>query len=224
MYEFSEHNPEDDISYFDPRICVIGLGHEGLSLTKLFSTKFQTIGFDLDQTRVAALMYGNDSAEEKTGEFLYHGLHRSLTYTSEINQIRNCNFYIIAVPPKQKKQNGSDLESLWCACEIVGQVISGGNVVVYDTCFSPGFTKDECIPVIEKVSGLTCNSDFFAGYCPDSIHHDPKKQQATDRIRKITSGSTPEIGRMINEIYAAVLSGGTLPASSTREADAATAF
>ncbi|MBO4566793.1 MAG: nucleotide sugar dehydrogenase, partial [Bacteroidales bacterium] len=154
----------------DIRICVIGLGYVGLPLARLFSTKYPTVGFDLNGARVAALMQGHDSTLEVSDELLQEAISRNgLRCTSSLDDIRGCNFYVVAVPTPVDENNRPDLKPLKGASETVGRVISNGDVVVYESTVYPGVTEEECLPVVERVSGLIFNVDFFAGYSPERI-------------------------------------------------------
>ena len=202
------------------RICVIGLGYVGLPLARLFSTKYETIGFDMNQHRVDALMAGHDDTLEVADELLQSALANGFVCTTDIEQIRDCNFYVVAVPTPVDENNNPDLTPLYGASTTVGKVISNGDIVVYESTVYPGVTEDECIPVVEKVSGLKFNEDFFAGYSPERINPGDKLH-TVEKIKKVTSGSTPEIGQKVNEIYASVITAGTHLASSIKVAEAA---
>lgn len=204
----------------ETKICVIGLGYVGLPLARLFSTKYQTIGFDMSQTRVDALMAGHDTTLEVNDDLLREALDNGFVCTTDIEQIRDCNFYVIAVPTPVDVNNNPDLTPLYGASTTVGKVISKGDIVVYESTVYPGVTEDECIPVIEKVSGLKYNVDFFAGYSPERINPGDK-QHTVDKIKKVTSGSTPEIGEWVNAIYSSVITAGTHLAPSIKVAEAA---
>lgn len=204
----------------DIKICVIGLGYVGLPLARLFSTKFPTVGFDMSQKRVDALMAGHDCTLEVSDELLQGALKNGLICTTDIELIRNCNFYVVAVPTPVDKNNNPDLTPLYGASTTVGKVISKGDIVVYESTVYPGVTEDECIPVVEKESGLKFNVDFYAGYSPERINPGDKLH-TVEKIKKVTSGSTPEIGRIINDIYASVITAGTHLASSIKVAEAA---
>jgi UDP-N-acetyl-D-galactosamine dehydrogenase len=211
---------ENKTSNFNPRICVIGLGYVGLPLARLMSTKFQTIGFDLNQSRVDELMSGRDSTLEVDEKLLQEAIKNGFTCTTDIEQIRDCNFYIVAVPTPVDKNNNPDLRPLWGASETVGKVISKGDIVVYESTVYPGVTEDECVPIVERVSGLKYNIDFFAGYSPERINPGDK-EHTVEKIKKVTSGSTPETARIVNEVYASVITAGTHPAPSIKVAEAA---
>ena len=190
------------------KICVIGLGYVGLPLARLFSTKYETIGFDMNQSRVDALMCGHDATLEVDDKLLQSALQNGFRCTTDIEEIRSCNFYVVAVPTPVNNDKTPDLSPLYGASTTVGKVISKGDIVVYESTVYPGVTEDECIPVIEKISGLKFNIDFFAGYSPERINPGDKLH-TVEKIKKITSGSTPEIGQKINEVYSSVITAGT---------------
>lgn len=204
----------------DIKICVIGLGYVGLPLARLFSTKYPTVGFDMSQKRVDALMSGHDSTLEVADDLLQNALKNGFVCTTDINAIRDCNFYIVAVPTPVDINNNPDLTPLYGASNTVGKVISKGDIVVYESTVYPGVTENECVPVVERVSGLKFNVDFFAGYSPERINPGDKLH-TVEKIKKVTSGSTPEIGKIINEIYASVIAAGTHLAPSIKVAEAA---
>jgi UDP-N-acetyl-D-galactosamine dehydrogenase len=202
------------------KVAVIGLGYVGLPLARLMSTKYKTVGFDLKQSRVDELMSGHDSTLEVDDKLLQEAIRNGFTCTTDIEQIRDCNFYIVAVPTPVDKNNNPDLRPLYGASETVGKVIFKGDIVVYESTVYPGVTEDECIPVIEKVSGLKYNEDFFAGYSPERINPGDK-EHTVEKIKKVTSGSTPEIGKIVDEVYASVITAGTHLAPSIKVAEAA---
>lgn len=204
----------------DIKICVIGLGYVGLPLARLFSTKYRTVGFDMSRKRVDALMAGHDATREVPDDLLQAAIADGFVCTSDIERIRDCNFYVVAVPTPVDENNNPDLTPLYGASTTVGQVISKGDVVVYESTVYPGVTEEECIPVVEKVSGLKYNEDFFAGYSPERINPGDKKH-TVEHIRKVTSGSTPAIGKFIDEVYSSVITAGTHLAPSIRVAEAA---
>ena len=202
------------------KIAVIGLGYVGLPLARLFSTKFETIGFDMNQKRVDALMAGHDATLEVSDELLQDAIkNHGFVCTTDLEQIRSCNFYVVAVPTPVDKNNTPDLKPLYGASETVGKVISKGDIVVYESTVYPGVTEDECIPVVEKVSGLKYNVDFFAGYSPERINPGDK-EHTVEKIRKVTSGSTPEIADIVDSVYSSVLVNGTHKAPSIKVAEA----
>ena len=203
------------------RIAVIGLGYVGLPLARLFSTKFRTTGFDMNKARVESLKAGHDATLEVDDSLLQEAINEhGLVCTADINDIRDCNFYVVAVPTPVDINHNPDLSPLVGASRTVGSVISKGDIVVYESTVYPGVTEDECIPVIEKVSGLKCNRDFFAGYSPERVNPGDK-EHTVENIRKITSGSTPETADLVDRVYNEVLSGGTYKASSIKVAEAA---
>jgi UDP-N-acetyl-D-galactosamine dehydrogenase len=153
------------------KICVIGLGYVGLPLARLFSTKFSTIGYDMNQSRVDALMNGHDATLEVSDELLRTAINNNgFICTTNLDEIRSCNFYVVAVPTPVDENNRPDLKPLWSASETVGKVLSKGDIVVYESTVYPGVTEEECLPIVEKVSGLRFNEDFFAGYSPERIN------------------------------------------------------
>ena len=203
------------------KICVIGLGYVGLPLARLFSTKYETIGFDMNQKRVDALMQGHDATLEVADNLLQEAINKhGFKCTTSLEDIKDCNFYIVAVPTPVDADNHPDLTPLYGASTTVGKVISKGDVIVYESTVYPGVTEDECIPVVEKVSGLKMNVDFYAGYSPERINPGDK-QHTVENIKKVTSGSTSEIGKYINDIYSSVIKAGTHLAPSIKVAEAA---
>ena len=203
----------------DIRICVIGLGYVGLPLARLFSTRYRTIGYDRNAARVAELMSGHDSTLDVSDELLQSAIAGGFVCTTDMEQIRDCNFYIVAVPTPVDVNNSPDLGPLYGASETVGKVISKGDIVVYESTVYPGVTEDECIPVVERVSGLKYNHDFFAGYSPERINPGDKLH-TVENVMKVTSGSTPEVAELVNSVYASVIKAGTHLASSIRVAEA----
>lgn len=202
------------------KIAVIGLGYVGLPLARLFSTKYQTIGFDMNQKRVEALMEGHDDTLEVSDELLQDAIkNHGFRCTTNINDIRDCNFYVVAVPTPVDMNNRPDLKPLWGASETIGKVIRKGDIVVYESTVYPGVTEEECIPVIERVSGLRFNKDFFAGYSPERINPGDKLH-TVEKIKKVTSGSTPEIADIVDDVYNSVLVNGTHKAPSIKVAEA----
>lgn len=203
----------------DIKICVIGLGYVGLPLARLFSTKYKTIGFDMNQKRVDALMQGHDATLEISDDLLQAALNNGFKCTTNLDDIKQCNFYIIAVPTPVDENNHPDLRPLWGASETVGKVISKDDIVVYESTVYPGVTEEECLPVVERVSGLKFNIDFFAGYSPERINPGDKFH-TVEKIKKVTSGSTPEIADLVDTVYNSVLVNGTHKAPSIKVAEA----
>lgn len=201
------------------KIAVIGLGYVGLPLARLFSTKFATVGFDMNQARVDALMTGHDATLEVDDCLLQDAIANGFKCTTDLEDIRDCNFYVVAVPTPVDDNNRPDLKPLWGASETVGKVISKGDIVVYESTVYPGVTEEECLPVVERVSGLKFNEDFFAGYSPERINPGDK-EHTVEKIKKVTSGSTPEIADIVDSVYNAVLINGTHKAPSIKVAEA----
>ena len=212
----------------DIKIAVIGLGYVGLPLARLFALRYPVVGFDAKADRVAALMAGHDATLEVSDVVLQSVLvqtgpnrgEKGLYCSSELEEIRDCNFYIVCVPTPVDRHLNPDLTPLYRASETVGKVIGKGDIVVFESTVYPGVTEDECVPVIEKVSGLIFNKDFFAGYSPERINPGDK-EHTVEKIKKVTSGSTPESARKIDELYRSVITAGTFPASSIKVAEAA---
>ncbi len=208
------------------KIAVIGLGYVGLPLAVLMAKKYPVVGFDIKQDRVAQLKEGNDVTLEVSSGQLQDVLcntvpkESGLYITSELNGIEDCNFYIVTVPTPVDKNNRPDLTALYKASETVGKVLKKGDVVVYESTVYPGVTEEECVPVLEKISGLKFNEDFFAGYSPERINPGDKNH-TVEKIVKITSGSTAHAADVIDEVYRSVIVAGTHKASSIKVAEAA---
>ena len=203
----------------DIKIAVVGLGYVGLPLARLFSTKYKTIGFDTDVNRVKELKGGVDSTMEISGELLLEALNNGFDCTSNIENIRCCNVYIVTVPTPVDKDNKPNLQPLMDASVAVGSVISKGDIVIYESTVYPGVTEEVCISLVEQTSGLKYNEDFFAGYSPERINPGDK-EHTVEKIVKVTSGSTLEIADFVDELYNSVLINGTHKASSIRVAEA----
>ena len=212
------------------KIAIIGLGYVGLPLARLFATKYPVVGFDVNLNRVAELMNGHDSTLEVSDELLQTTLVSSSTKlsrtdkglfcTAHLEEIRDCTYYIITVPTPVDKHNRPDLTPLRQASETVGQVIKKGDTVIYESTVYPGATEEDCIPVVEKVSGLKFNVDFFAGYSPERINPGDK-EHTVEKIKKVTSGSTSEIGKKVDALYRSVITAGTHLAPSIKVAESA---
>ena len=204
----------------DIKIAVIGLGYVGLPLARLFSTKFETIGFDLNKTRVNELNMGHDSTLEVDDELLQEAIkNHGFRCTADINDIKDYNFYVVAVPTPIDENNHPDLMPLIKASETIGKVIKKNDIVVYESTVYPGVTEEECLPVVEKISGLKFNVDFFAGYSPERINPGDK-MHTVEKIKKVTSGSTPAIADLVDDVYNSVLINGTHKAPSIKVAEA----
>lgn len=202
------------------KIAVIGLGYVGLPLARLFSTKYPTVGFDINTNRVQQLISGTDSTLEVSDELLQQAIRDGFVCTSNLDDIKDCNYYIVTVPTPVNKHNRPDLTPLLRASETVGAVISAGDIVIYESTVYPGATEEDCIPVVEGVSGLKFNVDFFAGYSPERINPGDK-EHTVENIKKVTSGSTVEIGLRVDQLYNSVLTNGTHLAPTIRVAEAA---
>lgn len=200
------------------KIAIIGLGYVGLPLAVEFGKKFTTIGFDINQGRINELSQGNDSTLECSDNELAEATH--LTYTTSLEELSECNVYIVTVPTPIDEHKQPDLSPLIKASEALGKVISKGDVIVYESTVYPGATEEDCIPVVERVSGLKFNEDFFAGYSPERINPGDKEHRVTN-ILKVTSGSTPEVARYVDELYKSIIVAGTHKASCIKVAEAA---
>lgn len=203
------------------KIGVIGLGYVGLPLARLFATRFPTVGYDVNKQRVASLMHGHDATLEVADELLQEAINKyGFRCTTSLDEIRDCNFYVVAIPTPVDRNNAPDLQPLYSASEAIGRVISKEDIVVYESTVYPGVTEDECIPVIERVCGMKYNIDFYAGYSPERINPGDKVH-TVEKIKKITSGSTPEVADLVDRVYNAVLTNGTHRAPSIKVAEAA---
>jgi UDP-N-acetyl-D-galactosamine dehydrogenase len=210
----------------DIKLAIIGLGYVGLPLARLFATRYSVVGFDINQSRIDALKQGIDTTLEIDSVSLQQVLvatstdKKGLYCTSSIAEIADCNHYIVTVPTPVYKNNRPDLTPLYKSSETVGTVLKRGDIVIYESTVYPGVTEEECVPVLEKISGLVFNVDFFAGYSPERINPGDK-EHTVDKILKVTSGSTPEIGQKVNELYQSVITAGTHLAPSIKVAEAA---
>lgn len=208
------------------KIAIIGLGYVGLPLARLFATKYAVVGFDINQSRIDALMSGIDRTLEIEEQLLKSVLKKDnnadngLFCTNQLDELKDCNYYIVTVPTPVDKNNKPDLTPLVKASETVGKVIKKGDIVIYESTVYPGATEEDCIPVVEKTSGLKYNVDFFAGYSPERINPGDK-EHTVEKIKKVTSGSTLEVGEKVNALYASVITGGTHLAPCIRVAEAA---
>jgi len=201
----------------DAKIAVIGLGYVGLPLAVEFSKKFPVTGYDISAPRITELRQGRDSSLEVEPEEL---ASVSMEFTDQLDDVRDCNVYIVTVPTPIDEYKTPDLRPLVSASRAVGQVIGRGDIVIYESTVYPGATEEDCIPVIEEVSGLKFNQDFFAGYSPERINPGDKEHRVTT-IKKVTSGSTPEIADYVDALYASIITAGTHKASSIKVAEAA---
>ncbi|CAD0224381.1 nucleotide sugar dehydrogenase [Chryseobacterium sp. JV274] len=212
------------------KIAIIGLGYVGLPLARLFATQYSVVGFDINKKRIAELNTGVDSTLEVENEVLEsvliqnnpfnQGAAKGLYCSADIKDIQDADIYVITVPTPVDQHNRPDLTPLYKASETVGKVLSKGDIVIYESTVYPGATEEECIPVLEKVSGMVFNQDFFAGYSPERINPGDK-EHTVEKILKVTSGSTPEIGEIVNNLYQSVIIAGTHLAPTIKVAEAA---
>lgn len=208
------------------KIAIIGLGYVGLPLARLFATKYNTIGFDINEARIHELKSGTDSTLEVEDEVLQAVLvsnpneEKGLYVTNQLDEIKDCNYFVVTVPTPVDKNNRPDLTPLFKASETVGKVLKKGDIIIYESTVYPGATEEDCIPVVEKNSGLKFNVDFFAGYSPERINPGDK-EHTVEKILKVTSGSTPEIGKKVDDLYKSVITAGTHLAPTIKVAEAA---
>jgi UDP-N-acetyl-D-galactosamine dehydrogenase len=205
------------VSFENVKIGIVGLGYVGLPLAVEFGKKFQTVGFDINAKRVKELSEGNDFTLECSSEELSEATH--LKYSADMIDLNACNVYIVTVPTPIDEHKQPDLTPLIKASEMLGKVISKGDIIVYESTVYPGATEEECLPVVEQVSGLTFNSDFYAGYSPERINPGDKQHRLTN-ILKVTSGSTPDIAEFVDQLYKSIIVAGTHKASSIKVAEA----
>lgn len=208
------------------KIAVIGLGYVGLPLARLFATKYSVVGFDINKSRINELNSGTDSTLEIEDDLLKSVLvtestsENGLYCSANLDDIKDCNYYVVTVPTPVDKNNRPDLTPLYKSSETVGKVLKKGDIVIYESTVYPGVTEEECVPVLERVSGLKFNEDFFAGYSPERINPGDK-EHTVEKILKVTAGSTPEIGVKVNELYKSVITAGTHLAPTIKVAEAA---
>lgn len=209
------------------KIAVIGLGYVGLPLARLFATQYPVVGFDINENRISELRQGTDSTLEVADAVLqavlvsdFDSANKGLLCSCDIAAIQDCNYYIVTVPTPVDKNNRPDLTPLYKSSTTVGKVLKKGDVVIYESTVYPGVTEEECVPVLEEISGLQFNVDFFAGYSPERINPGDK-EHTVEKILKITSGSTPEIGQKVDTLYRSVILAGTHLAPSIKVAEAA---
>lgn len=202
------------------KICVIGLGYVGLPLAHAFSEKYPVVGFDIAQWRINELRSGHDRTLELSETQVKEALNNGMAFTLNIDDIRDCNIYIVTVPTPIDKHKKPDLTPLIKASETIGKVLKKDDVVIYESTVYPGATEEDCVPVLEKFSGLKFNQDFYCGYSPERINPGDKEHTVT-KIKKVTAGSTPEIGQKVNELYSSIITAGTHLAPSIKVAEAA---
>jgi len=209
----------------EQKIAIIGLGYVGLPLARLFATKYSVVGFDINANRISELMSGIDTTLEVDNDALQSVLldessdSNGLFCTNHLDKIKECNYYIITVPTPVDKNNRPILTPLVKASETVGAVLKKGDIVIYESTVYPGATEEDCVPVLEKVSGLKFNKDFYAGYSPERINPGDK-EHTVEKILKVTSGSNPEIGLKVDSLYKSVITAGTHLAPTIKVAEA----
>jgi UDP-N-acetyl-D-galactosamine dehydrogenase len=203
------------------KICIVGLGYVGLPLAVEFGQKYPTIGFDITKRRIDELTRGHDRTLEISDQYLTDVVqNHQLTFTTNIQETKDCNIYIVTVPTPIDKNKRPDLTPLIKASESIGSVLELGDIVIYESTVYPGATEEDCVPVLEKISGLVFNKDFFCGYSPERINPGDKEHTVT-KILKVTSGSTPEIAKTVDDLYKSIITAGTHLAPSIKVAEAA---
>lgn len=202
------------------KICVIGLGYVGLPLAHAFSEKYEVVGFDISSWRIDELNQGYDRTLELNETQVKEALTNGMKFSLNVDEIKDCNIYIVTVPTPIDKHKKPDLTPLIKASETIGKILEKDDIVIYESTVYPGATEEDCVPVLEKYSGLTFNKDFFCGYSPERINPGDKEHTVT-KILKVTSGSTPEIGKKVNELYGSIITAGTHLAPSIKVAEAA---
>ena len=202
----------------DAKIAIIGLGYVGLPLAVEFGKKFQTLGFDINQARIEELKDGTDNTLEVSDEEL--AATKDLSFSCTVEELKSANVYIVTVPTPIDEHKQPDLTPLVKASEMLGKVVNKGDIIIYESTVYPGATEETCIPAVEKVSGLVFNQDFYAGYSPERINPGDKEHRVTN-ILKVTSGSTPEIATIVDDLYRSIIIAGTHKASSIKVAEAA---
>lgn len=202
------------------KIAVIGLGYVGLPLAAEFAKKYDVVGFDIFETRINELKNGHDRTLELSEEQVKQTLKNKMLYTTNVNNLKDCNIFIVTVPTPINKNKIPDLTPLIKASETIGKALKKGDIVIYESTVYPGATKEDCVPVLEKFSGLKFNEDFFCGYSPERINPGDK-EHTVSKILKITSGSTPETADKVDELYRSIITAGTHKASSMEVAEAA---
>ena len=202
------------------KIAIIGLGYVGLPLAHAFSAKYKVVGFDIAQSRIDELRNGYDRTLELSEEQVKEAISNGMEFTNQLEDIKDCNIYIVTVPTPIDEHKTPDLTPLLKASETIGKVLKKGDIVIYESTVYPGATEEDCVPILEKVSGLKFNEDFYCGYSPERINPGDKEHTVT-KILKVTSGSTPEIAKYIDDLYKSVITAGTHLAPSIKVAEAA---
>jgi UDP-N-acetyl-D-galactosamine dehydrogenase len=213
------------MDYSNKKIAIIGLGYVGLPLVLAFAEKYTTVGFDINATRIDELNNGIDITKEFHSEEIAYAQNngKNLVFTDNIELIRDCDVYIVTVPTPVDNHKRPDLTLLIDATEMLGKILSKGNVVIYESTVYPGCTENDCVPILESTSGLIYNIDFFCGYSPERINPGDKKN-TLKTIKKVTSGSTPEIAEIIDNLYSSIIDAGTFKAKSIKVAEASKAI
>jgi UDP-N-acetyl-D-galactosamine dehydrogenase len=205
------------------KIAIIGLGYVGLPLAVAFSTKYPVIGFDINPDRIADLSAGLDRTNETSPAELQEAVKNGLSFTHDEQELSECNFFIVTVPTPIDAFNAPNLQPLLAATETIGKYLKKEDIVVYESTTYPGCTEEDCVPVLEKISGLTYNKDFYCGYSPERINPGDKINTLT-KIKKVTSGSTPQIAQIVDQLYASIIEAGTHMAPSIKVAEASKAI
>lgn len=202
------------------KICIVGLGYVGLPLAHAFSTKYPVVGFDIASWRIDELRNGYDRTLELNENQVKEALNNGMLFTQNIDDIKDCTIYIVTVPTPIDKHKKPDLTPLIKASETIGKVLKKDDIVIYESTVYPGATEEDCVPILEKFSGLKFNTDFYCGYSPERINPGDKEHTVT-KIKKVTSGSTPEIGKKVDALYASIITAGTHLAPTIKVAEAA---
>ena len=202
------------------KICIIGLGYVGLPLAHAFSKKYEVVGFDINEPRVEELRSGYDRTLELTDDEVKESITNGMVYSTNMDDIKDCNVYIVTVPTPIDSSNRPDLTPLIKSSQTIGKVLKRDDIVIYESTVYPGVTEEGCVPELEKVSGMIFNKDFFCGYSPERINPGDKEHTVT-KILKITSGSNPVIATVVDELYKSIITAGTHKASSIKVAEAA---
>ncbi len=202
------------------KIAIIGLGYVGLPLAHAFASRYQVVGFDISQWRIDELSKGYDRTLELNEEQVKEAIANGMQFTNNLEGIADCNIYIVTVPTPIDKHKKPDLTPLIKASESIGKVLKKDDIIIYESTVYPGATEEECVPILERVSGLTFNEDFFCGYSPERINPGDKEHTVT-KILKVTSGSTPEVGQKVDDLYASIITAGTHLAPTIKVAEAA---
>jgi UDP-N-acetyl-D-galactosamine dehydrogenase len=202
------------------KICIVGLGYVGMPLAHAFSFKYPVVGFDIGKNRISELNNGEDKTLELTNEQIKESLDNNMVFTDSLEDARDCNVYIVTVPTPIDKNKRPDLTPLIKASESIGGILKKDDIVIYESTVYPGATEEECVPLLEKFSGLKFNKDFYCGYSPERINPGDKEHTVT-KILKVTSGSTTEIGKKVDELYKSIITAGTHLAPSIKVAEAA---